>query len=146
MSSIAFGELSVGDTFGDSVTIEDWHLDTAATLFRDFNPMHTDNEVAARSLHGKRIIHGTCSAGMVMGTIGNRFAGTGLGLLGTELRYRAPGFVGDTITWEWTVTALSEKPRLNGGVATFAVSCRNQDGVELITGTTALLVAAERFL
>jgi acyl dehydratase len=144
LESVTFGDLEIGRAFGGSVTIEAWHLDTAATLFRDFNPLHTDEETAARSMHGRRIVHGTCSAGIMMGTIGNTFAGTGLGLLETNLRYKAPGFVGDTLTWEWVVTELAPKPRLKGGVATFAGSCRNQDRVELIGGRTVLLVADER--
>jgi 3-hydroxybutyryl-CoA dehydratase len=143
LSSTTFGELEVGRRFGDAVTVEDWHLDTAADLFRDYNPLHTDAEAAARSIHGKRIIQGTCTSGMMMGTIGNAFAGTGLGMLGIDMRYKAPAFVGDTLSWEWDVVELDEKPRHNGGVAKFAGTCRNQDGAVLVTATAALMVSNE---
>ena len=54
----AFDEISEGETFGQSLTIDASHISRACGMFGDFNPLHVNQEFAAGSRFGGRIAHG----------------------------------------------------------------------------------------
>lgn len=140
MTATPYDEFAIGSTLADSTTIDAADIDAAAELFGDYNPIHVDEEVAARSIYGKRILHGPCVAGLMMATVGNAIAGTGIGELDLSIRFRAASVPGDTLAWTWTVAEKSDKPKYAGGIVTFDGVCKNQDDVTVVTATTKVLV------
>jgi 3-hydroxybutyryl-CoA dehydratase len=114
--SLAFDELRVGDTasVGKTVTEADILLYTAVST--DTNPVHLDEEAAARSHFGHRVAHGMLSAGLISAVLGTKLPGEGTVYVSQSLHFRHPVRIGDTVTATVTVTGLEEhhqRVRLN---------------------------------
>jgi 3-hydroxybutyryl-CoA dehydratase len=140
MTATPYDEFEVGGTLTDSTTIDEADIDAAAELFGDYNPIHVDQEVAEKSIYGKRILHGPCVSGLMMATVGNAIAGTGIGELDLSIQFKGASFPGDTLSWTWTVVEKSDKPKYDGGIVTFEGVCENQDGEAVVTAKTLVLV------
>jgi acyl dehydratase len=106
-----------------------------ARLTGDDNPMHLDEAFAAQTRFGKRIAHGLLSVSLIGTLFGTRLPGPGSIYLGQTLSFKAPVYIGDTITATVTATNVRhDKP-----VATFSTVCTNQDGQVVIDGEAVLL-------
>lgn len=128
-------EFEVGDkaSLAKTITDEDVRMFAAAT--GDLNPLHLDEEYAAKSRFGRRVAHGMLSAGMISAVLGTELPGPGTIYLGQTLKFLAPVYLGDTVTA--TVT-LAEYNREKGRM-TFQTVCTNQDGAELVSGEAQVL-------
>ena len=108
--------------------------DDAVALFAlasgDENPIHLDEDYAARSPFGRRIAHGMLTASLISAVLGNDLPGHGSIYLSQSLRFVAPVFIGDTITARVEVVATRAEKRL----VTLRTECFNQDGVVVVTG------------
>src|SRR5688572_33123411 len=111
-----YDEVAVGERFGTSVTVTEAHLVLAAGLFGDFNPLHVDEEFAAKSIFGGRILHGPFTSALISAPVGMYFSGTALAYLEHACRLKAPVRPGDTLAPEWTVTEQLDQPNHNGGI------------------------------
>jgi 3-hydroxybutyryl-CoA dehydratase len=136
-----YDDFEIGDTVGSAMTITETHFVNAAGLFADFNPLHMNEEASRRSIFGKRILHGPCVVGLMMATVGDAVTGTGIGELGLQFEFRHPTHIGDTLSWEWTVTQREDRPKHDGGLVTFNGRCVNQDGTLIASASTIVLVA-----
>lgn len=136
-----YDDFEIGDTVSSAITITETHFVNAAGLFADFNPLHMNQEAASRSIFKKRILHGPCVVGLMMATVGDAVTGTGIGELGLNFEFRHPTHIGDTLSWEWTVTEREDRPKHNGGLVTFKGRCENQDGTLIVNARTLVLVA-----
>lgn len=72
----AFDEISEGETFGQSLTIDASHISRACGMFGDFNPLHSDAEFCANSRFGRPILHGPMTSAFMSASIGMYFYGT----------------------------------------------------------------------
>jgi acyl dehydratase len=126
------------------MTIGESHLVISSGLFNDFNPMHMNEEVARRSVLGRRILHAPTTIGIMLGVIGNSVAETGIADLETSFHFRHPVGIGDTIHYEWEVTERIDKPKYQGGIVTYRGTCTNQDGVLVAEALNKLLIANVR--
>lgn len=124
----AFDEISVGETFGQTLTIDDSHISRSCGMFGDFNPLHSDAVFAAESRFGQRILHGPMTSAAMSASIGMFFYGTAVAYLEHNCRFLSPVFAGDTLTISWTIDELKQKPQHNGGVAVMSGKCLNQRG------------------
>ena len=108
--------------------------DDAVALFAltsgDENPIHLDEDYAARTPFGRRIAHGMLTASLISAVLGNDLPGHGSIYLSQSLRFVAPVFIGDTITARVEVVATRAEKRL----VTLRTECFNQDGVVVVTG------------
>jgi 3-hydroxybutyryl-CoA dehydratase len=130
MSSLTLGQKA---TLSKTFTHED--ILTFAEVSGDHNPVHLDEAYAKTTRFGKRIAHGMLVASLISAVIGNELPGTGTIYLGQELSFKAPVFIGDTITAVVEVTALREdKP-----VITLSTNCYNQDNQLVIGGKATVL-------
>lgn len=136
-----YGEVSVGDRFGTSVTVTDAHLVLAAGLFGDFNPLHVNEEFAKQSRFGSRILHGPFTSALVSAPVGMYFSGTAIAYLEHACRFTAPVRPGDTLTSEWTVTGKLDKPRHRGGIVVLRCACTNQEREAVAEADGKILVA-----
>lgn len=112
------------------------HTTTEANIVRfadlsgDRNPVHLDDEYAARSPFGKRIAHGFLTGAYISAVLGMDLPGPGSIYLGQTLKFLAPVYIGDTITVNVEVIGLREEKRL----VTLRTDCTNQKGVIVLTG------------
>ncbi len=101
-----------------------------AELSGDFNPIHLDPIVAAKSPFGERIAHGLLVAALVSGVMGSDLPGYGSIYLGQTFKFLAPTHIGDVITASAEVIAVREDKRL----LTLRTECTNQAGTVVLTG------------
>ena len=128
--------LKVGDTAARSRVISDEDVRAFAELTGDRNPVHLDEEYAARTRFGRRIAHGMLGASLISAVLANELPGRGTVYLSQTLRFTAPVFPGDTVTARVAVTKVREdKP-----VVTLETVCTNQRGEKLIEGEAVVLL------
>jgi acyl dehydratase len=97
----------------------------------DYNPLHTD-EKFTREVAGYPTVfaHGMLTMGMT-GRVLTDWVGDGR-LLSYGVRFTKQVFPGDTLTTTVTVTDIGVEGGV--GVVSLAVSTRNQDGDEVVSG------------
>jgi 3-hydroxybutyryl-CoA dehydratase len=111
--------LRVGDTFSASRTFMEQDVRDFADLTRDYNPVHFEERfLRAKGLRG-RICHG-----LLVGSLVTEIGGQ-IGWFASKLdfRFKAPVYLGETVTCSLTISALTEK-----GLAEAKAVCRNQEG------------------
>jgi len=107
-----------------------------AEVSGDYNPLHLDEEYAASTRFGKRIAHGMLSGAFISGVLGDELSVRRIVYLGQTMKFRAPVFIGDTVTVNSTVTRVREdKP-----VITIETTCVNQDGVTVVDGEATIML------
>jgi len=138
-----FEEFEVGQLFksrGRTVTEAD--IVNFAGLSGDYNPLHTDEEFAKKTIFGKRIAHGmlglTISTGLSqrLGILDD----TIMAFLGLEWNFKAPVFIGDTLYLEQTVKSKRETSKPDRGIIVFEAKLFNQKGEIVQEGTRSVMV------
>ena len=128
--------MNIGDTASISKTITDDDIRRFADVTGDHNPVHIDNEYAARSRFGRRIAHGMLTASLLSSVIANKLPGEGTIYLGQSLQFVAPVFPGDVVTARVTVTSIREdKP-----IAKLETVCLNQRDEIVVKGEATVLI------
>ncbi len=126
-------------TVGDSRTLVKTISDADVVLFSqvsgDLNPIHLDDTYAATTRFGKRIAHGALLASYISNIIGNQIPGQGSIYLSSSLKFRAPTFIGDTVSTIATiVTIRPDKP-----IFSLECVCKNQHEEVLCHGEAVVL-------
>lgn len=91
-------EISVGDRIDVQYIITDEDLKNFAHLSGDYNPVHFDDEYAARSIFGRRIAHGLISLAKFSGIFGMDLPGLGTLWDSQEVKFLAPVFLNTPYT------------------------------------------------
>jgi acyl dehydratase len=100
----------------------------------DRNPIHYDEELAARSRFGGLVVQGGVTSGLLNAVVAEDLPGPGSVFLEVSWRFLAPVRPGDEITASVEVTAArTDKP-----VTTLATTITNQDGVVVLDGTAVV--------
>ncbi|MDX2061638.1 MAG: MaoC family dehydratase, partial [Bacteroidia bacterium] len=76
------------------------------------NPVHLDEAYASQSFFKQRIAHGMIGASLVSAVLGNQLPGEGSIYLGSELRFKAPVYIDETVTAQVTVKELKEDKKI----------------------------------
>lgn len=127
--------LKVGDSASRTKTITDADVQDFARASGDTNPVHLDEDYAATTRFGRRIAHGMLTGSLISAVLGNDLPGNGSIYLGQEFKFKAPVFIGDTITATVEVTAYREEKR----IATLKTTCTNQDGAVVLEGEAVVI-------
>ena len=163
-------ELHVG--YSDSVTrtITATDVESFASLSGDQNPLHMDDEFAARTKFSQRVVHGFLHASLLSTLVGMKIPGREALYLSQTIEFTAPVFIGDTVEARGTITHVDKVTRTitmdtvittqKGDVVLRGVAKANvlrltenkpapAKGVttsmsELLTGKTALVTGASR--
>lgn len=136
----AFEMLTVGQVAEVSTRITSREVELFAEATGDRNPVHLDEDVAARSQFGGRIAHGMLTAGLVSAAIATRLPGPGAIYLGQSLRFTRPVRIGDTVTVKLEVLeVITAKRRVR-----LATICTNQNGETVMDGEATVMVPDER--
>jgi 3-hydroxybutyryl-CoA dehydratase len=127
-------EIGQSASMGKLVTVED--IERFAEITGDFNPVHMNEELAARTRFKGRIAHGMLGAGLISAVLGTKLPGPGGIYLSQTLKFLKPVRPGDTITAEVEVNAWQPER----SIINLDTRCYNQEGEEVLTGQAILIV------
>ena len=139
MISRRFSEIVIGERFGDSLGVTDWHLLTASGLFYDFGPNHSNADHSASNRFGGRIAQGFLTTGMMMGVVGRYFGYSIEAFLESKVRFLAPVLVNESIAILWQVESLQTKEAFGGGLIDLRGWCWAGDPERLAVDMSARL-------
>lgn len=129
-------DIRLGDTFSIKREITDELIRAFADLSGDRNPIHLDEEFAARTRFGRRIAHGMLSGAFISAVLGYEFQERKIVYLSQTMRFTAPAFIGDIITATATVRNIREDKR----IVTLDTICSNQDGEITLKGEAVVMI------
>jgi 3-hydroxybutyryl-CoA dehydratase len=132
--------IQVGDTTQRSKTITDADIRAFAEVSGDHNPIHLDDDYAAKSPFGRRVVYGILVTSVISAALANDLPGEGTIYMAQSVKFKKPVFIGDTVTATLTVTAYREDKR----IATLHTTVTNQDGAMVIEGEATVLVPEGR--
>jgi 3-hydroxybutyryl-CoA dehydratase len=127
--------LAIGTTAELRKTITDQDIVRFAEIVGDNNPVHLDEEYAAKTMFKKRIAHGMLCGGLISAVIGTKLPGPGTIYLSQSLRFTAPVYIGDTVTAKVTVSKIRE----DKGIYTLDTVCYNQYGKNVVEGEAVVM-------
>ena len=131
--------LKIGESASFTKTFSDEDVRGFAEISGDMNPVHLDDEYASQTQFKKRLVHGILTAGLISAVLGMELPGPGSIYLSQSINFRAPVYIGDTVTATVTVIKIREgKP-----IVTLGTVCKNQDDVVVLEGEAVLLAPKE---
>ena len=148
MAGLFFEDFEVGqEILTGGITVTEAHVVAFAALSGDFNPLHTDETVAAASPFGTRIAHGQLGMILAAGLINQTgvHQGTTIALLGyREWRFLKPIRFGDTIRVKMVVEGKRETSNPDRGILMRRIEIRNQNGELVQAGQADLMVRRKK--
>ena len=130
-----YDELQIGDSASFSKTMSETDIYGFAGITGDMNPAHVDAVTAAEGMFKQRIAHGMLSASFISTVLAMKLPGPGTIYLGQDLQFRAPVFIGDTVTARVECIEKIEARKW----AKFKTTCTNQDGKVVVDGVATVL-------
>lgn len=127
-------------------TIAECDLYLFAGLTGDMTEFHISTEAAKQTVFGRRPTHGMLLVGIANGLY-NRIGvtdGTGMALTGTDWRFRAPVFIGDTVQLVVSVERKQEVDSADRGLVFWAAKLLNQRGEVVCDGHMVRMVRRRR--
>ena len=131
--------LKIGDSASGTKTFTDADVRIFADISGDKNPIHVEAEYAAKTRFGRRLVHGILTGGLISALLGMQLPGPGSIYIKQTLNFRAPVYIGDTVTATVTVVKI----RAEKGIVILKTICKNQDGRVVIDGEAVLLAPKE---
>ncbi|MDA9893975.1 MaoC family dehydratase [bacterium] len=116
-------------------TFSDEEVLLFSKIIGDNNPIHVDSKYAAKSIFGKKIIHGVLINGMVSKIFGTQYPGKGSIYLTQNSKFLKPVFVGEEITARVILSEFDKKR--NRGV--FITECFNTNNEMVFEGNATIL-------
>ena len=130
MESIGPLGLRVGQRARRTQTVTAHEVELYAQITGDRNPLHFDADFAARTRFGRLVAQGGIASGMLNALVAMDMPGPGTVFLSQTLTYKAPTYLGDTLTAEIEVLSLKpDKP-----VCQLRATITNQAGAVLLEG------------
>ena len=121
----------VGDTARRTRRISARDIELFTEITGDRNPLHYDEEAAARSRFGGLIVQGGVTSGLLNAVVAEDLPGPGSVFLHVDWSFKAPVRPGDEITAEVEVLeAREDKP-----LTKLRTMIANQDGTVVLDGT-----------
>src|SRR5690242_14338754 len=121
-------DLKVGQRARRTQTVTAREVELYAQITGDRNPLHFDEAFAKATRFGRLVAQGGIAAGMLNALVAMDMPGPGTVFLSQTLTYKAPTYLGDTLTAEIEVLSLkADKP-----VAQLRATITNQDGTVLL--------------
>jgi len=133
--SYSFEELTEGLSASFEKIVTEQDVQTFAQVTGDTNPVHLDADYAATTSFEKPIAHGMLTAGFISAAIGTKLPGPGCIYLEQSLKFRAPVFIGATVTTTVTVKELNERRRR----AVLETVC-TVEGKKVVTGEATIML------
>ena len=93
-------ELEVGQKATRSNTLTFDNVKTYAEITGDYNPLHFDGALAAKTRFKELVVQGGLTSGILNALVAMDMPGPGTVFMSQSFNYTAPVFIGDTITAE----------------------------------------------
>ena len=123
-------KLTVGQKANRSLTLTADHVKTFAGITGDYNPLHFDEEFAAKTKFKRLVVQGGLTTGLLHALVAMDLPGPGTVFLSQNWKFTAPVFIGDTITAEAEILTIHEtKP-----VTQIKIKVTRQDGETVLDG------------
>lgn len=138
-----FEEFEVGwEVTSPGRTVTETDIVLFAGLSGDYNQLHTDAEFAKGTPFGQRVAHGLLGLAMAEGLVCRLgfIEGTAEAFLSLAWKFKAPIFIGDTISLRAKVTRKKALGRLGGGVVVLDMALVNQRGEKVQEGEWRALI------
>jgi|TARA_B100001964_G_scaffold231851_1_gene286964 acyl dehydratase len=134
--------VAVGDNSSFTKTVSESDVYLFAGITGDFSPNHVNKEYMERSSYGRRQVHGalhvgfmsTASTLIIADSRGEDTDETPVSLGYDRVRFLAPAYFGDTLTVDYTISAIDVERRRSTGDITIT----NQDGTLIAVATHIL--------
>ena len=121
----------VGDRASRTRRVRPEDIERFTEMTGDRNPLHYDEEAAARSRFGGIIVQGGVTTGLLNAVVAEDLPGPGTVFLHVDWSFKAPVKPGDEITAEVEVLeAREDKP-----ITKLRTTISNQDGTVVLDGT-----------
>jgi acyl dehydratase len=129
--------------FSASRTVTEADVVNFAGLSGDFNPLHTDQTFAEKTVIKERIAHGMLSMAVATGLANQMgiFEGTTVALMQQTIQYKGMVRFGDTIRIVMTVKERKETKNPSRGVVVFDVPILNQKDEPVVQAEWVLMMA-----
>ena len=122
--------ISVGQKASRTLTFTAKEVASYAEITGDRNPLHFDEDFAARTKFGRLVVHGGLTAGILNAIVAEELPGPGTVFMSQDLKYVAPVYIGDTIVGEVEVLKVHPtKP-----VTKLKATVRREDGDVVLEG------------
>ena len=131
-----FDEIMLGVKTKFTVQINESTINEFARISGDHNPLHMDEQYAAKTQFGKRVCHGMLLASLFSRLVGMYMPGKNALYFSQTLNFQIPCFVGDKITIEGEVIDKSQSTR----IITIKTTAHNQVGKCLVDGIAKVIV------
>lgn len=122
-------ELRAGSSVSVSRRIEEQDVVDFARISQDHNPIHFDEEFAAKTLFERPIAHGLISASLISGAL-TKLMGQGNIWLSAAIDFKKPAYIGDELKATLSIRELDRR-----GVAQLDVKVQNAAGDVVVAGT-----------
>lgn len=136
-------DFEVGDHFASQpLTLAEKHFAAFAEMTGDSHPIHYNYDYArskgweAPLAHGLLLL-GVCALGAA--PISEELQESMVAMLGNDARYKRPAIIGDTVTPEFTVTAIEPKGD-ERGILRLNIALYNQRREIVLEGTHILML------
>lgn len=135
IADIPYSDLKIGDSAEISKTISETDIYNFAGICGDFNPLHVDEEFASKTPFKKRIAHGMLCASLISTLLGTTLPGKNTIYMEQNLKFKAPVYIGDTITAKIEVIDLIQEKN----IAILKTEAYNQAGEIVIDGQATVM-------
>lgn len=130
-----FDQIHLGDSASFTKTISESDVYLFAGITGDLNPAHVDAVSAANGMFKQRIAHGMLTGSFISTVLAMQLPGPGTIYVGQNLQFRAPVFIGDTITAR--VEAIEKLDQRKW--VKFRTTITNQDGKLVVDGEATVI-------
>jgi 3-hydroxybutyryl-CoA dehydratase len=124
----------IGEIYQEEIIITSDSIQKFAEFSGDFNPIHFDDNAAIKAGFNARIAHGMISASFFSKIIANSFPGPGAIYLSQSLKFHAPVYINEKLTYR--LEALSKHER--HPIYTIKTECFGPDGKLKISGEATI--------
>jgi acyl dehydratase len=131
-----FDEIILGVKTKFTVQINESTINEFARISGDYNPLHVDEQYAAKTQFGKRVCHGMLLASFFSRLIGMYMPGKNALYFSQTLNFQTPCFIGDKVTIEGEVIDKSQSTR----IITIKTTVHNQVDKCLVDGIAKVIV------
>lgn len=102
----SYAAIEIGESASFSKTISETDVYLFAGISGDFNPVHVNEAYARQTVFKTRIAHGPLTLSLIAPVLGTKLPGLGTVALELFTRFKAPVYIGDTVT---AAAEVSEK-------------------------------------
>ena len=123
-------DLKIGERAAFSKTISESDVYLFAGITGDFNPAHVNQPYAEKTFFKARIAHGILVAGLLSAVMANQLPGPGCVYIHQRLDFKAPVYIGDTVTAQVEILAIHHDTNR----VELQTTCINQKGDMVVDG------------